>query len=569
MFIAGARNLEAKKEWINELNVFPVPDGDTGTNMTLTIMSAVKEVQALEPLTMASLSKAVSSGSLRGARGNSGVILSQLLRGFTKVIRTEELITPVVLTAAFQKAVETAYKAVMKPKEGTILTVARGGAECASELLEENPDITLYELMKKVLERTEEVLAETPDLLPVLKEAGVVDSGGQGLVQVLKGAFDAFNGIEISPAAQDDSEAIQTGASDSDADETDSSSSKAETDAKIRFGYCTEFIILLEAKYTSEVEQELKAYLESIGDSLVLVADDGLVKVHVHTNDPGLALQRALKLGSLTNIKIDNMRVEHQERSAACGKDATAQEGFQSENEADTTNEDAASAGDCSEWKEAGFISVSIGEGIADIFRSLGVDCLIEGGQTMNPSTEDMLNAIAQVPAKNIFILPNNKNIILAANQARSLTKDKNIFVIPTKTVPQGITAVINYVPEKTPEENARIMEQEIENVRTGQLTYAVRDTHIEDKVIFAGDIMGVGDHAILAVGKENEPVAEETVQAMMTDEAELISIYYGEDMHREEAEQFCSRLAELYPDCDVELNYGGQPIYYYIISVE
>ncbi|MCD7957941.1 MAG: DAK2 domain-containing protein [Lachnospiraceae bacterium] len=604
MFLAGARNLETKKEWINELNVFPVPDGDTGTNMTLTIMSAVKEVQALDPLTMESLSRAISSGSLRGARGNSGVILSQLLRGFTKVIRTEELITPVVLTAAFQKAVETAYKAVMKPKEGTILTVARGGAERAAELLEENPDITLYELMKQVLERSEEVLEKTPDLLPVLKEAGVVDSGGQGLVQVLKGAFDAFNGIEIPSASQDvsvqkesgtakagtsdsksakdgilDSEDTGTGVSDSPDSgtaKTGSSATKSAADTEIRFGYCTEFIILLETEYTSATEQDLKTFLESIGDSLVLVSDDGLVKVHVHTNDPGLALQRALKLGSLTKIKIDNMRIEHQERSTASQNSQeqilakeTVKETPAVNDAADSSEEKSVSTDDCREWKEAGFISVSIGEGIADIFRSLGVDCLIEGGQTMNPSTEDMLNAISQVPAKNIFILPNNKNIILAANQAQSLTKDKHIFVIPTKTVPQGITALINYVPEKAPEENARIMEQEIENVRTGQLTYAVRDTHIEDKVICAGDIMGVGDHSILAVGKEIEPVAEETVQAMMTDEAELISIYYGEDMHREEAEEFCSRLAELYPDCDVELNYGGQPIYYYIISVE
>ncbi|MCC8044235.1 MAG: DAK2 domain-containing protein [Clostridiales bacterium] len=580
MFLAGASNLEAKKEWINELNVFPVPDGDTGTNMTLTIMSAVKEVQALDPLTMESFSRAVSSGSLRGARGNSGVILSQLLRGFTKVIRTEEFITPVVLTTAFQKAVETAYKAVMKPKEGTILTVARGGAERAAELLEENPDISLYELMKKVLERTEEVLAKTPDLLPVLKEAGVVDSGGQGLVQVLKGAFDAFNGLELSPAIDQASEAANTGDADSRGEETASSDSaqtaengspliKAEGDSEIRFGYCTEFIILLKAEYTPEAEQELKSCLESIGDSLVLVADDGLLKVHVHTNDPGLVLQRALELGDLTKIKIDNMRIEHQEHVAASQEKASLKENATQEEKTDSSYENSTTPDNARDWKEAGFISVSIGEGIADIFHSLGVDCLIEGGQTMNPSTEDMLNAISRVPAKNIFILPNNKNIILAANQAQSLVKDKNIFVIPTKTVPQGITAIINYVPEKTPEENAKIMEQEIENVRTGQLTYAVRDTHIEDKVISAGDIMGVGDHAILAVGKDIDSVAEETVREMMNDEAELISIYYGEDMRQEEAEQFCSRMEELYPDCDVELNYGGQPIYYYIISVE
>jgi len=594
MFLAGARNLERKKEWINELNVFPVPDGDTGTNMTLTIMSAVKEVSALDPLTMESFARAVSSGSLRGARGNSGVILSQLLRGFTKVIRTEQEITPVILTAAYQKAVETAYKAVMKPKEGTILTVARGGAERAAELLEENPDISLYDLLKAVLERSKEVLEQTPELLPVLKEAGVVDSGGQGLVQVLQGAFDAYNGID----QEDSFKGSQAGAAakeENRSEEIQSEENRSEEicSEEIRFGYCTEFIILLNGEYNSAVEQTLKSYLESIGDSLVLVSDEGLVKVHVHTNDPGLALQRALQLGQLTRIKIDNMRIEHQERSALADahpepgkeagmasavsgeqaadgqKEAPAEETFMAEDAADASGENSSPAGDCQERKEAGFISASIGEGIADIFRSLGVDCLIEGGQTMNPSTEDMLNAISRVNARNIFILPNNKNIILAANQAKSLTKDKNIFVIPTKTVPQGITAVINYVPEKTPEENAVVMEQEIESVRTGQLTYAVRDTHIEDKVISAGDIMGVGDHSILAVGKEIDSVAAETVRQMMTDEAELISIYYGEDMRKEEAEAFCDQIMELYPDCDVELNYGGQPIYYYIISVE
>ena len=551
MFLAGAKNLESKKEWINELNVFPVPDGDTGTNMTLTIMSAAKEVAALEELTMDTFAKAVSSGSLRGARGNSGVILSQLLRGFTKVIRSESEINAAVLASSFQKAVETAYKAVMKPKEGTILTVARGAADRAVELLEENPDIGLEALIPDVIARAEEVLNKTPEMLPVLKEAGVVDSGGQGLLQVLKGAYDAFLGKETDYEME-----LQPG-------ETASAAGKqAEpVEAEIRFGYCTEFIIMLEKEYTHETELDFKAFLESIGDSIVVVSDDDIVKVHVHTNDPGLAIQRALTYGSLTSMKIDNMREEHHEKVI---KEAERQAaGTPSEGESRETPVAAA------ELKETGFISVSIGDGIADIFRDLGVDYLIEGGQTMNPSTEDMLNAIEKVNAKNIFILPNNKNIILAANQARDLTEDKNIIVVPTKTVPQGITAVINFVPEKSPEENAAVMEEEIARVKTGQLTYAVRDTHIDDKTIQAGDIMGVGDHSILAVGKDILPVAEETVALMVDEETELISIYYGEDISEDEASALRDKIEEQYPECDVELNYGGQPIYYYIISAE
>ena len=549
MFLAGAKNLEAKKEWINELNVFPVPDGDTGTNMTLTIMSAAKEVAGLENITMETFAKAVSSGSLRGARGNSGVILSQLLRGFTKIIRSEKEIDTVVLASAFQKAVETAYKAVMKPKEGTILTVARGGADRAVALLEENPDLDLDTMLKEVIRRSEEVLNQTPEMLPVLKEAGVVDSGGQGLLQVLKGAYDAFCGKEVDYTIEAGSGA-KAGAE---------KAAETEAPAEIRYGYCTEFIILLEKEYTHETELSFKAYLESIGDSIVVVSDDGIVKVHVHTNDPGLAIQKALTYGSLTSMKIDNMREEHKEK--------LFKESEKKEAEKKSTQEKAQR--EVKERKPVGFISVSIGEGIAEIFRDLGVDYLIEGGQTMNPSTEDMLNAIEKVNADTIFIFPNNKNIILAANQARDLTEDKKIIVVPTKTVPQGITAVINYVPEKTPEENAQAMEEEISHVKTGQLTYAVRDTHIDEKVIHAGDIMGVGDHAILAVGKEINPVAEETVALMMDDESELISIYYGEDMKEEEAEALHERIAKAYPDCDVELNYGGQPIYYYIISVE
>ena len=539
MFLAGAKNLEVKKEWINELNVFPVPDGDTGTNMTLTIMSAVKEVNNLEDVQMTSLAKAISSGSLRGARGNSGVILSQLLRGFTKGIRDLEELDAVALARAVDKGVETAYKAVMKPKEGTILTVARGVADKALELAEDAEDLQTF--LEDVLEEGRRVLAKTPDMLPVLKEAGVVDSGGQGLMVVLEGAFDAFMGKEVD-LTFDGGESAKV------------VKITPQAEADIKFGYCTEFIIVLNKEFTAEDEVDFKAYLSSLGDSIVCVADDEVVKIHVHTNDPGLAIQRALTYGSLSRIKIDNMREEHQEKLIKDAEKIAAQQA-----------EEAAKA----PKKEVGFISVSIGEGFGQIFRDLGVDYLIEGGQTMNPSTEDMLNAISKVNAEHIFILPNNKNIILAANQAKALTKDKDIIVIPTKTVPQGITAVINYVPEKSVEDNEKDMTEEITRVKTGQITYAVRDTHIDDKEIHEGDIMGIGDHGMLDVGKEVAAVAKETVEQMVDDETELISIYYGEGFTEEEAEKLAGELEEQYDYCDVEVNCGGQPIYYCIISVE
>ena len=539
MFLAGAKNLEVKKEWINELNVFPVPDGDTGTNMTLTIMSAVKEVNNLEDIQMAALAKAISSGSLRGARGNSGVILSQLLRGFTKGIRDLEELDAVALARAVDKGVETAYKAVMKPKEGTILTVARGVADKALELAEDAEDLQTF--LEDVLEEGRRVLAKTPDMLPVLKEAGVVDSGGQGLMVVLEGAFDAFMGKEVD-LTFDGGESAKV------------VKITPQAEADIKFGYCTEFIIVLNKEFTAEDEVDFKAYLSSLGDSIVCVADDEVVKIHVHTNDPGLAIQRALTYGSLSRIKIDNMREEHQEKLIKDAEKIAAQQA-----------EEAAKA----PKKEVGFISVSIGEGFGQIFRDLGVDYLIEGGQTMNPSTEDMLNAISKVNAEHIFILPNNKNIILAANQAKALTKDKDIIVIPTKTVPQGITAVINYVPEKSVEDNEKDMTEEIARVKTGQITYAVRDTHIDDKEIHEGDIMGIGDHGMLAVGKEVAAVAKETVEQMVDDETELISIYYGEGFTEDEAEELAGELEEQYDYCDVEVNCGGQPIYYCIISVE
>ena len=540
MFLAGAKNLEVKKEWINELNVFPVPDGDTGTNMTLTIMSAAKEVVNLQDEDMMTICKAISSGSLRGARGNSGVILSQLFRGFTKTIREYEEIDIPTLATATEKAVESAYKAVMKPKEGTILTVAKGMADKARELAEEGcDDMELY--FRQIIEYGDEVLAKTPDMLPVLKQAGVVDSGGQGLMQVMKGAFEAFLGKEVDFTLEASKE--------SPAKEGPASS----VDQEIKYGYCTEFIILLNKTFNIKNEIDFKEYLESIGDSIVVVADGDVVKVHVHTNDPGLAIQRALKYGALSNMKIDNMRLEHQEK--------VIKEQQMKEQERKKEPE--------MPHKEVGFIAVSVGEGMSEIFKGLGADYIIEGGQTMNPSTEDMLNAIDKVNADTIFILPNNKNIILAANQAKTMVEDKKIIVIPTKTVPQGITAIINYVPDMDPEDNAATMECEIKNVLTGQVTYAVRDTMIDDKEIKQGDYMGIGDSGILSVGRDMEEVTFNMIKAMMHDDLELISIYYGSDVSEEAAEAIKAKVEETYPDCDVELQMGGQPIYYYVISME
>ncbi len=542
-FLAGAGSLEAKKEWINELNVFPVPDGDTGTNMTLTIMSAAKEVAAIEEPDMKALAKAISSGSLRGARGNSGVILSQLFRGFTKEIKEHQEIDREVLANAMVRATETAYKAVMKPKEGTILTVAKGMSQKALELVDQTDDI--LDFCEKIIAEGDYVLSQTPEMLPVLKQAGVVDSGGQGLIAVMSGAFDAFLGKEIDFSIKP---APGSGANGGSVRE-----SRAEEQVEIKFGYCTEFIIMLNKTFNIKTEMDFKAYLESIGDSIVCVADDDVVKVHVHTNDPGLAIQKALKYGALSNMKIDNMRLEHQEKlfkAAQASKPAPATE---------------LSA----PLKDYGFIAVSAGDGINEIFKSLGVDYIIEGGQTMNPSTADILDAVEKVNAKTIFILPNNKNIILAANQAAELTAEKDLFVIPTKTIPQGITAVINFVPDLTADENEANMLSEIGNVSTGQVTYAVRDTVIDDKEIKKGDFMGIGDDGILAVGSDIAGVAGDTVSKMMNQESELISIYYGSDVKEEDAESFRAQMADRYPDCDIELQYGGQPIYYYVMSVE
>ncbi len=546
MFLAGAKNLEVKKEWINELNVFPVPDGDTGTNMTMTIMAAAKEVAKMDDPDMASLCKAISSGSLRGARGNSGVILSQLLRGLTKVIKEYDEVTLPVFAAAFEKAVETAYKAVMKPKEGTILTVAKGASDKARELMEEGcEDLSVF--FEEIIKHADYVLSQTPEMLPVLKQAGVVDSGGQGLMEVLKGAYEAYLGKEIDFTVETPTVSVNTTAMDD-----------GFTDEDIKFGYCTEFIIMLNRTFNIKNEMDFKAYLESIGDSIVVVADDDIVKVHVHTNDPGMAIQKALKYGSLSNIKIDNMRLEHQEKVIKMN-----------EKNADAAQETSVAPTIEEPRKDIGFVTVAAGDGMTEIFKSLGVDHVISGGQTMNPSTDDIVNAIAAVNADNVFVLPNNKNIILAANQAQYLVEDKKVIVIPTKTIAQGITAVINYVPDMDVSENETVMCEEIKRVKTGEVTYAVRDTQIDDKEIKQGDYMGIGDAGILAVGPQMNDVIFSMVDEMVDEDSELISIYYGEEITEEAAQEICDTISSKYDSCDVELQYGGQPIYYYVISVE
>ena len=547
MFLAGAQNIEAKKDYINELNVFPVPDGDTGTNMSMTIMSAAKEVTALNKPAMKDLAKAISSGSLRGARGNSGVILSQLLRGFTKAIKEEKEIDVLALAAACQRARDTAYKAVMKPKEGTILTVASGIATKAAEMAEETDDLEVF--IPAVIEHAQDVLNQTPEMLPVLKEAGVVDSGGQGLLEVIKGAYDAFLGKEIDYSVIEPSTGVTV------------NKVNAEDTADIKFGYCTEFIILTEKEFTEDDEHEFKKFLSSIGDSIVCVADDDVVKIHVHTHDPGLAIQKALTYGQLSKMKIDNMREEHQEKLIRDAEKLAEQQ----------ANEEAAheEKKPAEPRKAMGFIAVSIGAGMNEIFKELGADYIIEGGQTMNPSTEDMLNAIDRVNADTVFILPNNKNIVLAANQAKSLVEEKEIIVIPTKTVPQGITAIINFMPDADAKTNEEAMLEEIKNVKTGQVTYAVRDTHIDDKEIHEGDIMGIGDSGILAVGKDLEETTKELIANLVDEDSELISIYYGEEVSEEDAEKFTEEITELYPDVDVDIQFGGQPIYYYVLAVE
>lgn len=553
-FLAGAKGLEAKKDWINELNVFPVPDGDTGTNMTMTIMAAAKAVAELEDPDMEQLAKAISSGSLRGARGNSGVILSQLLRGFTKEIQGTASIDVTILANAMVRGTETAYKAVMKPKEGTILMVAKGMADKAIEMAAQTDDIEIF--AKAVIEEGDYVLSQTPEMLPVLKQAGVVDSGGQGLMQVVKGAFDGLTG-KCSDFSFEDAGILKPSS-----EKAPQSAGASRTDidtADIRFGYCTEFIIKLEKEYSQKDEDELKKYLGSIGDSLVVVSDDEIVKIHVHTNHPGLAFEKGLTYGSLSRMKVDNMREEHEERviqdSERLAKEQAAQPNPAEE--------------ETGERKPYGFITVSCGDGLSEIFKGIGTDYLIEGGQTMNPSTEDMLNAIKKVNADHIFILPNNKNIIMAANQARDLTEDKEIIVIPSKTVPQGITALVNFIPDLTPEENLENMTAEMERVQTAQITYAVRNTSIDGMEIHEGDIMAIGDHGMLAVDTSVLGAAKAALEAMLNEDSELVTIYYGSDVTEADAEAFRKQAEEEFPDKEIELQYGGQPIYYYMISAE
>lgn len=538
MFLAGAKNLEAKKEWINELNVFPVPDGDTGTNMTLTIMSAAKEVSSIENPDFVTLSKAISSGSLRGARGNSGVILSQLFRGFTKEIKEVTEVNAEVIAKSFERAVETAYKAVMKPKEGTILTVVKAGAQKALDIITNEDTDDIIKFCDDVMESMEEALLMTPELLPVLKQAGVVDSGGEGLMTFLRGAIDALNGrvSDFTITVGGSSKVIKA------------STTASQEEVDIKFGYCTEFIIMLE-RNADVVEAQLKEYLQKIGDCVVVVADDDIVKVHVHTNDPGLAIQKALTYGSLTSMKIDNMREEHHEKVIR-----------DSEKQADEVQ---------AERKEDGFIVVSAGEGLSEIFKDFNVDYIIEGGQTMNPSTEDMLEAIDKVNAENIYILPNNGNIILAAEQAKTLTEDKNIVIIPTKNIPQGIAALINYIPGNSVEDNTENMTSEMLDIKSGQVTYAVRDTNMDGKDIKQGDFMGLTDKTIVSVAGTVNDAALELIDSMIDEDSELVSLYYGEELSEEEAEKLADDIMEKHEDVEVEIQYGGQPVYSYFISVE
>ena len=555
-FLAGANNLNAKKEWINELNVFPVPDGDTGTNMTMTIMSAAREVAAISAPTLESVAKAMASGSLRGARGNSGVILSQLIRGFTKEIREhadEAGIDNLIMARAFSRAVETAYKAVMKPKEGTILTVAKGMADRITELSVTDED--LITLLEKVVAYGDEVLAKTPEMLPVLKEAGVVDSGGQGLMTVVKGALASLKGEEVVLDLGDQ------GAAKTEAPTERKSRGEIST-ADIKFGYCTEFMVNGDHEFTDEEVDSLRAWLGGVGDSIVCFSDENIIKVHVHTNHPGEAFEKGLTMGYLSKMKVDNMRLEHHE---VLIEDASRI--------AEERKEEAASAAapekPAEPAKEYGFISVSAGDGLTEIFRGIGVDYVIEGGQTMNPSTEDILNACDQVNAETIFVLPNNKNIILAANQAKDIIEDKTIIVVPTKTIPQGITAMISFSPDMNPEENLEAMKDASQCVRTGEITYAVRNTTIDGHAIEKDDIMALGDDGLLAVAKEKDQAVLEAVKAMVNDESEIITIYYGQDIPEEEAEALAARIRKAYPQVETELQYGGQPIYYYFLSVE
>ena len=624
IFVAGASKLEEKKEYVNELNVFPVPDGDTGTNMTITIQSAVREVQQIEDVNMESVCRAISSGSLRGARGNSGVILSQLLRGFTRHIKEYETVDVDIIAAAFEKAVETAYKAVMKPKEGTILTVAKGGAKAACYLADKGLDVVSY--FENIVRYMREVLAKTPDMLPVLKEAGVVDSGGEGLLIILEGALDKFKElvegggvvVDLSGISGAEIKAPDVSGKSKPAKESTAKNAPVKTLKKadtvrpvpkskadistsdIKFGYCTEFIIMLEYEFDDKAEAEFKVFLEAIGDSIVVVADDEIVKVHVHTNMPGIAIQKALTYGSLTRMKIDNMREEHNERlkldeqkaketaseenvtgeAAETAKESNETAGAPSSPamaETETVEEVSAEGSEASmdetaevkHEKEYGFIAVSAGAGLSEIFEGLGVDIVIEGGQTMNPSTEDILNAIDRISADNVFIFPNNSNIILASQQARSLVEDKNVVVIPSKTIPQGIMAMLNFMANKSPEDNEETMVREMANVKSGSVTYSIRDTVIQDIEIKQGDIMGIGDKGIMNTGSQVMATTVELVDKLIDEDSEIVTLYYGKDATEDEANLIADTIMKEHPEVEVEVHNGGQPVYYYLVSVE
>ena len=574
MFLAGTKRLDEKKEWINELNVFPVPDGDTGINMTLTLMNAVSELVELDAgADMDTISKTMSQGTLRGARGNSGVILSQLVRGFSKEIEGWKELDQVILAKAFDRAVKTAYKAVMKPKEGTILTVARAASEKAQQICEN--DLSMDEFFTEILRYTGHILEQTPEMLPVLKEAGVVDSGGQGLYEFLAGALSAYRGEEVDLTFE---------AGPAPAPKAAPVDSKALSTSDIKFGYCTEFIIESEQELQEEQEAELKTYLASMGDSIVCVCMDSVVKVHVHTNHPGSVIEKALTYGFLTNLKIDNMRLEHNEKVV---KEAERALAAKKEVEAKTRKNEAAKKEENADAEEAplnlevtqlfrqgrrkevGFVAVCSGAGLTQIFKGMSVDEVIEGGQTMNPSTEDILEAVKKVDADNVFVLPNNKNIVLAARQAAALSEDKKVIVIPTTTVCQGINAVINYVPALSIEDNTQQLTGAAAEIKTAEITYSIRDAEIDGKQIKKDDYMGLGDEGLLAVGTDRKEVAVETIRAMLDEWSELITIYYGEESSEEEAQEIADRIETEFEDVDIEVADGGQPVYSYIVSVE
>ncbi|MBO4863103.1 MAG: DAK2 domain-containing protein [Eubacterium sp.] len=555
-FISGANRLSNNKEYINELNVFPVPDGDTGTNMTLTIMAAAAEVKELENPTVDLLAKAISNGSLRGARGNSGVILSQLFRGFCREMKGRDYLDIDDLDAGFTHAVETAYKAVMKPKEGTILTVARGMSDRADELVGTEDDIISF--LEQIVEHGKKVLAKTPEMLPVLKEAGVVDSGGQGLIEVMEGFLLGIKGTPVALEGGDQPQTLQKGAgilSELPGTKPSGSSRDDISTADIKYGYCTEFIILLDKELTDKQVEDIKNYLLSIGDSLVCVADEEIVKIHVHTNHPGKAFEKGLEYGQLTRCKVDNMREEHRELLHMEGAESTGS----TESTQDTE----------SEKQKYGIIAVAAGDGISEIFKEIGASYVIEGGQTMNPSTDDIISAISSVNAETIYLLPNNKNIILASNQAAQLIKDKKVYVVQSKTIPQGIGAVLGFNPEAEAEDNYSAMSVAMEDIRSGEVTFAVRDTSVDGKEIHKNNIMGISDNGIDAVGTEVGEVTEKLIETLVDEDSGLISIYFGEDVTEEDAEKLGEALEEKYPDLDVDVKYGGQPIYYYILSVE